>query len=162
MRSDYEARVKKSREQIASIKAEIAAIESALLPKSEATAKLDAWLDDQVRLNTEFNPMVEFLSSPDITAWNIAGIDQARGLGVLLAACLPQVRASLVARLETAYAETPEGLPSGDRAGRLEPLNRKLWDAEITEETCIVEAARAGVLISRRPNVNPRVLVEVL
>lgn len=48
-----------------------------------------------------------------------------------------------------------------DRAQRLEPLKRRLWEAEIAEETAIVEATRSGVAITRRGDINPRVLVEV-
>ncbi|MBU1313605.1 MAG: hypothetical protein KJ947_11575 [Alphaproteobacteria bacterium] len=70
----------------------------------------------------------------------------------------PFMKQSLTAELEEVYKTTP-GISDEDRAERLDHLDGDLLDAELTEESIIREAERAGLALPRRANADPRVVL---
>jgi hypothetical protein len=143
---------------IATIAAELQALDAAPVPLAEAAARLDDYLDG---LAQQWEPPVaiDFAGAayrppaPE-TYWPYRPI-------VLLAALAP-LRAALHARLTAAYATLPAAVATADRA----PLRARLLDrrrqAELVEEGIVLEAELAGITIRRREDASPDVVLRAV
>jgi hypothetical protein len=152
------ADLERVRGEIATIAAELQALDRAPVPLAEATARLDAYLDD---LAQQWDPPVaiDFAGaayrppSPD-TYWPYRPI-------VLLAALAP-LRAALHARLTAAYATLPAAVATADRAGLRAQLLDRRRQAELVEEGIVLEAELAGITIQRREDASPDVVLRAV
>lgn len=70
-----------------------------------------------------------------------------------------QVRERLLAELDAFYATTAPGLPHDARAARLREIDRELAGLEQAEEVAIAAAEEGGLMIDRRPDVSPAVVL---
>lgn len=164
-RSEFESRIAKVRQEVATIAAEIGAAESAAVPKAEALAKLDAWLeqgaDEDANSHITRVPAYYF-ADPSRPLREMPTIDERTFTTLALDVLKPQIRASMAKRIEAHYAELDVGHDATKRPKTIAALREKLFAAECAEERLIVEADAAGIAIPRRPDINPLVLVEVL
>jgi hypothetical protein len=146
------------RRDIATIAAELQALDAAPVLLAEAAARLDDYLDG---LAQQWDPPVaiDFAGAayhppaPD-TYWPYRPI-------VLLAALAP-LRAALHARLKAAYATLPAAVATMERPARRARLLDRRRQAELVEEGIVLEAALAGITIRRREDASPDVVLRAV
>jgi hypothetical protein len=155
---DAAADLDRVRGDIATIAAELQALDAAPVPLTEAAARLDDYLD---ALAQQWDPPVaiDFAGAtyrppaPD-TYWPYKPI-------VLLAA-LPPVRAALHARLKAAHATLPAAVATADRAALRAQLLARRRAAELEEEGIVLEAELAGITIRRREDASPDLVLRAV
>lgn len=80
-------------------------------------------------------------------------------LRVMLLTLGDQVRETFIRQLETHYAGIEVGLPADARAARLREIDAELGKLEQAEEAAIAAAEEGGLMIDRRPDVSPAVVL---
>lgn len=151
------------REMIAALKAEREAIRAAPVPLSEAGALIDTMLDRWAHAS-------QFGGAERITAAAMCGqapnieLHSPRStLADTLALLSPllhrHLREALISELEARYAESPPGLPAGERQRRLAELDSEIVRLEVLEEEAISVAAAGGLDVARRPDASPAALL---
>lgn len=149
--------VEELREKIDTLKARREEVADAPIPLSEALSKLDQALDG---LAARFSPDIGLLGK------NASHQDFAIGHGtgdrpteMLVWLFRDQIRQRIA---EEMTAHAPKGaLAAKQRADRLAEIDRDLLAAEREEEALIVELEAGGFEIVRRPDADPRAVLEI-
>ena len=161
MSFDHATRLSALRAKISTHVAQIDALKDAPIPKSDAIAKLDQWINICGQVDHRSPPRVGVFSVPDLNMAHISPL-HPNAEGYLFEIFGQQIREHYVTELEKFYQSVIPGPPLSERPKLMADLRSKLFELEVQEETVIVEAEREGKAISRRPDVDPRVLVSVL
>ncbi|RAO75789.1 hypothetical protein [Dyella jiangningensis] len=155
------------RERVSGLKSERVQVEQSSISKGEAMARLDEWLAD---LRERGRIATQCLMSRDRSTPVIihdANISEARrtvdmrdASSALVFLFHDSVRKTLAAEVETLYADETDAVESKAYDKRLSDLDRDLLALEMEEERLISYAENAGVIIHRRADADPRVLLE--
>src|SRR5882724_12369553 len=150
-----------TRRKISALKAEKSAIEKAPLSKDDALGQLESLIAHQAQQfeTREANFAYLMHRSVDLTlAFGSMG-SQASGVVSVGAICWldpAKMRERLIAQLHKQWQSTPPGLPAPDRRQRITAIDAEILRLEQAEEKLIVEAAKHGIDLERRPDVDPR------
>lgn len=162
MHSDHHDNVARLRESINTIRTEMAELEDGNIPKVEALAKLDAWLDINMANRWPFKiPAYQFTQNGS-TAHTIQGLDDFVLSGLLVEILKPQIREHFARQVEAQYAGKTKTVSAEQRTNRLQELRTELRAIELEEEEEITRAELAGFDIARRADVRADVLAQVL
>ena len=155
------------RSRISGLKDSRVQVEQSSISKAEAMDRLDAWLADlreQGRVSTHCLMSRERSMPTIIHDANVSELRRTvdmRGTSATLVFLFHDaVRKTLAAELEALYADEPEAIASSTYGQRLSDLDRDLLALEMEEERLVRYAENAGVVIHRRPDADPRVLLE--
>jgi hypothetical protein len=156
-------RLAELRARIAALQAEIERVEQAPIPRDEAVARVPMLVDG---LAQRWTPVVSDLMRPAMpsveTIFQGATSDPWTLGGVLAKVARDGLVAVLTQELEALYLDIAGScIPSAERPARLRELRAELLENETTEETVIVEAARAGIKLNRRGDADPRAVLSV-
>ena len=162
---NFSERLTALRDTIAALKGDIARVEQAPIPFDEAAARLAPLVD---ALAARWTPIVSDLAHPAMPS--VEGILQAAASdawtlsGVIASISREGMIGALTASLSSHYAgvDAASCIPLAERTARLEELNTKRFAAECAEERLICDARRAGMLLDRRGDADPRAVLSVL
>ena len=153
------------RTRIYELKAEIHQLEEEQpLQQSEALARLDNWLDLCTKPDAGLNLFeidVQAFTHPNATQPGIPYPGVA--IPLLFTMLRKDIREHFRKRIEAQCGKNPEGaIDMATRNKKVQQLREELFAIECSEERMILDAARDGMTIHRRPDVNPKVLVSVV
>lgn len=117
-----------------------------------ALARAEGWVHYITRGSVELSPSAKHFSRPDYQL----PIMNAESL--LIAQMAARMSDTLKADIEKLYAERP-GITEEERVMRVREIERKLLDAELTEESMIRAAEAGGFPVLRRGNADPRAVL---
>ena len=161
------------REEISSVKDEIATLEAAPQPVATALAAFDAWAARTAAVGLSAMPFGIFLDPAEANIGPalphhtirvgdgiVRDYDHATRalLGLLLASNLPAMRMLVAEQLATAVDGMETVTPEA-RAKKLKAAAARLLEAEMAEESAIRQLERAGVSIDRRPDASALALL---
>lgn len=160
MRSDFAKQLDNTRSKIAALQSQLAALQSAPLPKAEALARVDAAVD-RLRDNGErYRPH----PTGAVFAWPQHGTVHfdADRLGEVLAWLFPDaLREALQREVGEFYTRHgTDGTAPADLEQQRAKVARELFEHELHEERLITEAEAAGFRFDRRPDADPRAIAE--
>ncbi|SEO92429.1 hypothetical protein [Aquisalimonas asiatica] len=138
---------------------------NAPLPRKEVESRIDAWLEENA---SEFylpERATQFASSDGRGDPPLSILTKSNGnldMGPALAALFrEEIREKLIQAAVNAPGYEP-GLPLDQRGEKAEKIDREILDLEISEERIITSAEEAGITIPRRPDADPRTVLEVI
>lgn len=160
MSSDHAKRVAAAREKVAGLKADLARIEGLPIPQADALARVDetiaAWTDPARRLAI---PDGSAFAWPQYRAPEIGVSGRLHEVLAWLAPDL--LRDVLRKQVETFYSSRgSDGTSPAKVETERAALQRKLFEAEITEERAIVESESTENPVPRRADADPRAIAE--
>jgi hypothetical protein len=148
------------RERIAAIKIDQAALNQAPLPRADVFARIDADLAHRLQhLPSGCNGMSWVW--PDRGALHLVNQDPKSAEALIIWLHGDALRKRLRAEVDSVLEGLPAGLTDAQRREQELKLSRELFDLELAEERLISAAESQGRFIARRPDADPRALVEV-
>jgi hypothetical protein len=161
---DYRSELAKLRDRVAELHAERADVEKASVPLSEVEQRIDGYLDEQAEARAWFS-----LAAPRLTApageggWGpMPRLHEGDVMPMLARAMRAEVRNVLVAEVRRHLDAHGPGLGERERAVRLAELTAELRQVERAEEALVVEAEGLGLVLDRRPDADPAVVLELV
>lgn len=159
------------REAVAAKKAEIEGLERAPRPVSEVMDDVRVWADrtatnaiDRMNVHHLLEPgrAQEGLTLPFLLGRAGDGApmpDATAAVEVLLGALLSVSRDAFLSIVEGQLTDLTTGrqtLTESERSKKVARATRELLDAELAEEACVRALEQAGVVVARRPDLDPR------
>jgi len=160
MRSDFAKQLDNTRGKIAALQTQLAALQSAPLPRCEALARVDAAVDRLRDNGDRYRPH----PTGAVFAWPEHGalrFDPNR-IGEVLAWLFPDAMREALQREVAAFyaAHGSDGTAPADLEQQRAKAQRELFEHELHEERLITEAEAAGFRFDRRPDADPRAIAE--
>jgi hypothetical protein len=154
---DTIARIETIRGKIDATKARRREIEFAPLPRVESVSLIrETIAKSAAEWRADFS-----LSA--VRAYPPAPLGALRLDDVPLAAVAPDaLEKTLVAALDAAPRDYPDGLPARERPAALAAIDAEILALEIDEEQVICDAEQIGQVIDRRPDADPRAILAVV
>lgn len=160
------------REATAEARDRLAEIEGAPVPAEEALTALSAWIDAKATSAVD-GLSLEHLLQPHRAAQGIAlpvlppfgqnAVHDTRpAVDALFGLLLAANRETLLAVFEGQLRDLAQGretIPTAERADRIEQARADLLAAELAEEAACRALERAGLVVHRRPDADPRALL---
>lgn len=160
-------RIDEIRRRVSDINEDRVKVEQSSVSKAEAMARLDDWLGDlreRGRVETRCLMSRERFTPTIVHDANISEarrtVDMRDTSAALVFLFHDSVRKTLAAELDALYADESDAVASSAYDKRLSDLDRDLLALEMEEERLIRYAENAGVIIHRRVDADPRVLLE--
>ncbi len=163
--------VAKLREAITATREELSGLDSRLLPKADALARLNAWIDDTAQtfesgMWFQVNALFAADARPS-TSLGLAvvrehvedGFEAADFSGLLCWLFGAELRARVTAAIQDLPLVDGDAVPAEDRHRVRMELERRLRDAELREERLIRGAEAQGIILERRGDADPSVVL---
>lgn len=171
--ADLKGQVERIREQISEAKAQLELVDEGGLPRGEFFSNVERWVDDMARkFEADAGYRLSALRLPvpraaDValgelvvrggqTPAAVAIADSAPLLCWLLPDLLKQRAKEMIQGID--YVEGP---PSADRPRLRRELQHRLDSLEMAEERTICEAEASGVVIPRRVDIRPSIVLSL-
>ena len=148
------AAVEGLRSQIAELNRRKRKLQNQSVDFETAAARLVKYIDGQAGLAEKKSPSVEVFTRIGYDRMHLDVRSHWSRDELLFAALAPQLKAILLKKLEAHFKQRP-GIAADDRAEQIAEIDRELRDLELSEESCIRAASRAGFEILRRADANP-------
>jgi hypothetical protein len=140
------------REHIGKLKQQKSEIASKPVTIEAALARAEGWVHHITRGAVELSPSAQHFARPD---YHLSG---RNANDLLIAQMAARMSDTLKADIEKLYAERP-GITEEERVMHIREIERKILDAELTEESMIRAAEAGGFPVLRRRNADPRAVL---
>lgn len=136
------------------------AVEAAPIPQDEAIPLVDTFVTGALFGLSQFSSVEDIVASAAHgRPIDLRALTADQRVAVLVAALGPVLRVRFREVLADHYGDLAVGLAADDRQARLRAIDAELVALEREEETLIRELAEAGVVVDRRGDASPAVVL---